>query len=206
MSRRGIDVSYANGRIDWRRAKDDGVHFAMIRAGFGNGHVDSEFHRNIRECNRYRVPAGAYWFSYAYTKEMARQEARYCIRELRRHRVDYPVAFDFEEDSIAYAREQGVDVTRDFVTELTKEFCDEIRRARYHAMYYSNLSDLEEFYDREKLKDYEFWLAKYSDILEVPDVDMWQHSSQGRIRGIDGYVDLDYSYKDYEKREVKGKA
>lgn len=46
--RKGIDVSYADGRIDWRRVKQDGIEFAMVRAGFGDGNIDHEFDRNAR--------------------------------------------------------------------------------------------------------------------------------------------------------------
>lgn len=99
--RKGIDVSYADGRIDWRRVREDRIEFAMVRAGSGDGNIDQEFERNARECNRERIPLGIYWFSYAYTKEMARREAEQCVEIIRRYRVEYPVAFDFEEVGVS---------------------------------------------------------------------------------------------------------
>ena len=170
--RKGIDVSYADGRIDWRRVREDRIEFAMVRAGFGDGNIDQEFERNARECNRERIPLGIYWFSYAYTREMARREAKQCVEIIRRYRVEYPVAFDF----------------------------DEIRRSGYRPMFYTNLSDLEDYFDIRRLREYELWLAKYQHVLGVDDVDMWQYSDSGRVRGIRGEVDMDYSFKDYEKR------
>lgn len=198
--RKGIDVSYTDGRIDWRRVREDRIEFAMVRAGFGDGNIDQEFERNARECNRERIPLGIYWFSYAYTREMARREAKQCVEIIRRYRVEYPVAFDFEEDSIDYAREQGVTITKDLATDFTREFCDEIRRAGYKPMFYTNLSDLEDYFDIRRLREYELWLAKYQHVLGVDDVDMWQYSDSGRVRGIRGEVDMNYSFKDYEKR------
>lgn len=198
--RKGIDVSYADGRIDWRRVRKDRIEFAMVRAGFGDGNIDQEFERNARECNRERIPLGIYWFSYAYTREMARREAKQCVEIIRRYRVEYPVAFDFEEDSIDYAREHGVTITKDLATDFTREFCDEIRRAGYKPMFYTNLSDLEDYFDIRRLREYELWLAKYQHVLGVDDVDMWQYSDSGRVRGIRGEVDMNYSFKDYEKR------
>lgn len=203
--RKGIDVSYADGRIDWRRVKHDGIEFVMARAGFGDGNIDQEFERNAKECNRERIPLGVYWFSYAYTKEMARREAKQCVEIIRRYRIEYPVAFDFEEDSIDYAREQGVEITKDLATDFTREFCDEIRKSGYKAMFYTNLSDLEDYFDIRRLREYELWLAKYQHTLGVEDVDMWQYSSTGRVRGIRGDVDMDYSFKDYEKRDPSEK-
>lgn len=198
--RKGIDVSYADGRIDWRRVREDRIEFAMVRAGFGDGNIDQEFERNARECNRERIPLGIYWFSYAYTREMARREAKQCVEIIRRYRVEYPVAFDFEEDSIDYAREHGVTITKDLATDFTREFCDEIRRSGYRPMFYTNLSDLEDYFDIRRLREYELWLAKYQHVLGVDDVAMWQYSDSGRVRGIRGEVDMDYSFKDYEKR------
>lgn len=203
--RKGIDVSYADGRIDWRKVKHDGIEFVMARAGFGDGNIDQEFERNARECNRERIPLGVYWFSYAYTKEMARREAKQCAEIIRRYRIEYPVAFDFEEDSIDYAREQGVEITKDLATDFTREFCDEIRKSGYKPMFYTNLSDLEDYFDIRRLREYELWLAKYQHTLGVEDVDMWQYSSTGRVRGIRGDVDMDYSFKDYEKRDPSEK-
>ena len=32
---RGIDVSIWNGRIDWKKVRDYGIEFAMIRSSYG---------------------------------------------------------------------------------------------------------------------------------------------------------------------------
>lgn len=161
-----MTVSYADGRIDWRRVREDRIEFAMVRAGFGDGNIDQEFERNARECNRERIPLGIYWFSYAYTREMARREAKQCVEIIRRYRVEYPVAFDFEEDSIDYAREHGVTITKDLATDFTREFCDEIRRSGYRPMFYTNLSDLEDYFDIRRLENMNFGWRNTSMFLE----------------------------------------
>ena len=73
-----IDVSAHQGEIDWEKVKGsvDGV---IIRAGYGKNNIDKYFRRNVSECNRLGIPCGAYWFSYAYTPEMAQAEADYLI-------------------------------------------------------------------------------------------------------------------------------
>ena len=47
---------------------------------------------------------GLYWFSYAYTPEMATREALHCITQARKYNITYPIAFDFEYDSVRYAQ------------------------------------------------------------------------------------------------------
>lgn len=34
---------------------------------------------------------GIYWFSYAYTEEMARKEANYCLNAIKNYDIDYPI-------------------------------------------------------------------------------------------------------------------
>ena len=89
MSIHGIDVSQHQGSIDWRKVKASGIQFAMLRAGYGASTVDGEFERNARGCMETGIPFGVYWFSYAYTPEMARREAEKCISVIREYKVQY---------------------------------------------------------------------------------------------------------------------
>ena len=98
MSIFGIDVSRFQGNIDWAEVKRAGVEFAMLRAGFGSGSIDVQFRRNAEGCCAEGIPFGVYWFSYAYTPDMARQEARQCLETIEDYRVEYPVCIDFEQD------------------------------------------------------------------------------------------------------------
>ncbi len=96
---KGIDVSEHNGVIDWEKAKASGVGFAMIRAGYGRT-VEKQFKRNISECNRVGLPCGVYWFSYALNAVGAANEAKACLKAIAPYKVDLPVAFDLEHDSV----------------------------------------------------------------------------------------------------------
>src|SRR5699024_12606341 len=70
--------------------------FRSLRAGYGQGNVDPKFGRNASECERLGIPFGIYWFSYAYTPEMAAKEALYALEAVRPYKMDYPLAFDYE--------------------------------------------------------------------------------------------------------------
>ena len=48
---KGIDVSYHNGTIDWRKVKQS-VDFAIIRAGYGRSKADKRFIYNITEARK----------------------------------------------------------------------------------------------------------------------------------------------------------
>ena len=100
---KGIDISAWQGKPDFEKVKASGVEFVIIRAGYGANNIDKQFVRNISECNRLGIPCGVYWFSYALTAEQAAQEARYCLAAVKPYRLEYPIFFDLEYDTITYA-------------------------------------------------------------------------------------------------------
>ena len=202
MYKKGIDVSKWQGAIDWQKVRDAGIEFAMLRAGFGQGNLDPCFARNADECTRLGIPFGAYWFSYAYTPEMARSEARFCAAALAKYKLSYPVAFDFEYDSVDYASEQGVSVTKTLASELARSFCGEIRAQGYYPMVYANPNYLSAYFDAEIPKEFDIWLAKWPRdpdpaVEPAESGGIWQYSSSGTVAGIAGRVDLNAAYKDY---------
>ena len=121
--KRGIDVSKWQGEIDWEKVKGAGVEFAMLRAGYGQGNADSMFARNAAGCEAAGLPYGVYWFSYAWSEESARAEAGSCLQLIRGRNIEYPVAFDFEGDSVEYAEKRGVAVTKELVSAMARAFC-----------------------------------------------------------------------------------
>jgi GH25 family lysozyme M1 (1,4-beta-N-acetylmuramidase) len=68
----------------------------------------------------------------------------------------------------------------------------------YYVCIYSNKHWFENFFTDEIFKKYDIWLAQWN---EKPTFQrtygMWQKSSKGNVPGIDGYVDLNESYKNY---------
>ena len=50
---KGIDVSHHQGTVDWKKAKEDGVEFAIIRCGFGMNQTkqdDAQWFNNVKGC------------------------------------------------------------------------------------------------------------------------------------------------------------
>src|SRR5262245_2796220 len=59
---KGIDVSYHQGQVDWRKARRDGVVFAFARVADGPEVLDTEFARNWAGMRDAGVVRGAYQF------------------------------------------------------------------------------------------------------------------------------------------------
>lgn len=203
--KKGIDVSEHNGLINWEQVQPH-LDFVMIRAGYGQGTIDKQFRRNIEACNRLGIPVGVYWFSYATDVAAAKREANFCLEAIKPYKVDYPVAFDFEYDSVSYARKKGITIRKVLSSEMAKAFCGAVESAGYHALNYSNRDYLANYFDATV--KYDVWLAEWPASVDLtkekPGCVMWQYSSKGNVPGISGYVDMDVCYKEYkEENEMR---
>ena len=200
MTLKGVDVSYHQGKINWKKVKNAGIQFAMLRAGYGKNNVDKQFHNNANGCRVNGIPFGVYWFSYAYTVEMARQEARYCVAAIDQYEIQYPVCYDLEYDSISYARKHGVTIGKTLATKMAVAFCEEVQRLGYKGMNYANLDYTRNMFGTVP---YDLWFARYNATPGRSDMAMWQYTSSGSVPGIAGKVDMNYCYKDYTGSTVK---
>lgn len=196
MMKKGIDVSTWQGNIDFNKLSD--VEFIMIRAGFGKNNIDDCAINNAIGAKKHNIPFGLYWFSYAYTVEMAKQEANYCCDFADKYGATYPIAYDWEEDSVEYAKKNGVNPTDSLVEQMTIAFLEQVKKRGYTPILYANWSDLSWCY-KNIYKKYDLWYS-------CPDVDkpavncaIWQYSWSKHYNGIYGDVDADYCYKDYNK-------
>ena len=200
---KGIDVSEHQGRINWEQVKDH-VDFVMLRAGYGRNNIDKQFIRNIEECNRLGIPVGIYWFSYAWNEEMARNEAKYVLEAIKGYRVDYPISYDLEYDTLNYASKNGVTIGKRLATDMINTFCSTIEQSGYKAMNYANPDFINnKFYNNEV--NYPLWLAWYGvseDRAKAYNPSMWQYSESGSMPGIGtNSVDMNYCYEDFLKKD-----
>lgn len=189
---KGIDVSFAQGRVDWDKLKGN-IDFAILRCGYGNNQAnqdDIQWARNVAECNRLGIPWGAYLYSYAESAADAGSEAAHVLRLLKGLKPTYPVYIDMEHDA-AYKN-------RALSTQICKIFCETVSAAGYTAGVYANKDWATNRLDMAQLSKWTFWLAQYnSTVTYTGKYDMWQYSSSGTLPGINGRVDLNYCYKDF---------
>ena len=189
----GIDVSEHNGTIQWAKVKPH-ISFAMIRGGYGKNTVDEKFKINALGCTNNKIPFGVYWFSYAINANDAVKEAKKCLSVIKSFTLSLPVAFDFEYDSIEYAKKRGVTIDGKLMCEIAKAFLDEIKNAGYDVLLYTN-PDLWSKGFKKLSGQYNIWCAHWG--AEKPGVfcDIWQDSCSGTIEGVSTKVDTDISYK-----------
>lgn len=195
-----IDVSEHQGSIDFNKVKAAGVKAVIIRAGYGSSTTDKYFYQNIKNAKAAGLTVGIYWFSYAANTKQAVNEAKRCMAVIKPFKIDLPVFFDWEYDSMRYTKVKS----RSKITDMTAAFCSTITSGGYRAGYYFNLHYLNSYYNPSKLTKYATWYAywgtnrpssavwTHADTMTTPtQYDMWQFTSRGKINGIKGYVDCD---------------
>ena len=197
--RYGVDVSEHQGAIDWAALAAEDIGFAILRAdyrGYGTeGRLveDAYFGDNIRGAAENGLDIGVYFFSQAPSVEEAEEEADFLIGLLRSYapeKLALPVFFDWEK--IGYDTARTDDVTDEMMTECTVAFCERVREAGYTAGVYTFRFPAYFSYDLSRISDYPLWIGAVGD---TPDFyyafDIWQYSTEGRLAGVDGNIDLD---------------
>ena len=192
--RQGIDVSRFQGNIDWSKVAADGIEFAIIRVGYrgtseGKLVEDERFKDNIEDALAAGLDVGVYVYSQAISETEAREEAQFVLDLIEPYDVTGPVVIDIEAADSAGAR--TADMSRDSYTRVAATFCALVEGAGYRPMIYGNLKTYALLLSPEELADYPIWYAYYSEPLYFPYAfDIWQYSSTGRVRGVDGDVDM----------------
>uniref|UniRef100_UPI0040561D29 GH25 family lysozyme n=1 Tax=Acetatifactor sp. TaxID=1872090 RepID=UPI0040561D29 len=194
----GIDVSKWQEEIDWDKVKEDGVQFAIIRAGY-RGSVtgalveDPYFRANMKGAEAAGIPVGVYFFTQAVNEVEAVEEASAVLELIAEYDLTYPIYID-TEGAGGNGRADGLDVeTRTLVCEA---FCRTITNAGYEAGVYASRNWLNHNLETARLEQYQIWLAEYRSIpLYQGYYQMWQYTSKGRVDGIEGNVDLNIWYE-----------
>lgn len=196
--RKGIDVSYYNGNIDWKKVKKSGIDFAFIRLGYrgysnASLNTDVKFKRNLKNAKKAGIDVGVYFFSQAINEKEAREEAAYILKVLGGKKLDMPIAYDSEE--IVGLNARANKISRKQNTKNAIAFCKRIEKTKYKAMIYTNLCREAYLFDMNKIDQYAIWYADYRKKPQTPyDFSIWQYTSHGKVAGIPGRVDLNIQF------------
>lgn len=198
---KGIDISEFNGIIDFKKVKESGINFVMIRATFGRKKEDKMIHKNVKGCIENEIPFGFYYYSYAIDEATAKEEVLFFLNTIRKYReyISYPLAIDME-DSDGYKKERNA-ISKENLTHICIVACDTIRENSFIPMIYANADYFKNYLDEEKLKDYPKWIAWWSQNANIDKAkySIWQYKSTGIVDGIGTKVDLNESFFDYHK-------
>jgi lysozyme len=193
----GIDVSWHQGAIDWRRVAAAGKRFAFVRASAGTLTADTNYAANVAGARAAGLVVGSYHYANPDLKpDDAAHEAAWFLHNATVPSGDLVPVLDLEISN-------GLDpdsLTRWARTWLTQVTAATGVRPIIYTMpnfWSSYMGDTSWFADN----GYQvLWIAHWTarDQPLVPSSSwsgngwaFWQYSSTGSVPGIDGAVDLD---------------
>lgn len=187
----GIDVSRWQQDIDFKKVKEAGCEFVIIRFGINSDidkdiSVDTYYKQNIKSAKDAGLKVGIYVYTSAINEKTALEHAKWVIKNLDNEKLDFPIAFDWENwDKF---RSYGInmhDLTNSYLV-----FEKELNKKGYSTMLYSSAYYLKNIWMYND--DYDVWLAHYTDKTDYEGkYIMWQMTNIGKIDGINGDVDID---------------
>lgn len=202
-SRKGIDVSEYQGKIDWEQVKGADVDFAIIRAGY-RGYVsgklveDTEYINNVEGALENDIEVGIYFFSQAITNEEIEEEVDTLLEPIieGEYKITGPIVIDIEK--VDGNNSRGNALTQEERTALTLHFCDYVRSKGYEPMIYGNTYSLFDMLNIDEIHEEKIWYAFYDTYLYYPyRLEIWQYSAKQSIPGIKGDVDIDIMFNCY---------
>lgn len=188
----GIDVSKWQGNIDFEKVKKAGCEFVIIKAGGsyidGTLYTDPNFEENIENALKNNLKVGVYFNSDGNSIEMAKKEIEYTLELIKDYNIELGIAYDWEN----FTNFNTFNISLHTLNEMANIFLEEAKKNNYKPILYSSKYYLENIWN----KNYPIWVAQYADKNTYEgEYIMWQQCSDGRIDGINAYVDIDIMYE-----------
>lgn len=195
-----VDVSHWQGKIDWPKTK---VDVAIIKATQGTTFLDSQFLRNKQECRNNGILLGYYHFA---DGGDAIKEADWFVKNVGDTKTGELLVLDFEINILAAGN-------------WCRKFLDRVKeKTGVKPLLYTNEARVKSIDWKEVVAgNYGLWVARYylNTGYKPPFISptsgqwpfwaIWQYTSRGRVDGIVGNVDLNYTKMDLETLKRYGK-
>ena len=108
----GIDVSKYNHPIDWKKVKNSGVEFVIIRVGYrGYGSAgtlveDPKFKTYLDGATKAGLKVGVYFYTQAITTAEAKAEAKFVLDRIKGYSTSGPSLFTYKGKTISQIAEE----------------------------------------------------------------------------------------------------
>lgn len=200
---RYIDVSRYQGTIDWAQVAAAGYKGAMLKTVSTNPkmskrvdglYIDPTFERNYHGARAAGLDVGVYYYTYATSEAMADAELALVREAVRGKELTMPVCVDVEENKIK--KLSTLDLTNVVAYALEK-----VEAMGFYAQLYTYTGYSYELDMKRLAGRWDVWLSDTTG--HTPAVgyhyNAHQHTSEGRVPGISGNVDLNVTELNYPR-------
>ena len=155
--RLGVDISSHNGNVDFKKLKENGIDFVILRIGYGTN-KDKTFDSNYTNAIKHGLHVGAYLYSYACNVKQAKEEGDFVLDCIKNKKFDYPIFLDME-DVDGYKAKRKVTVKT--IQDITKKFCETVEKQNKYVGVYASESWFNHQLKPFNNDRYDRWLANW---------------------------------------------
>lgn len=166
----GIDVSRWQGNFNFAKAKQEGITFAILKAGGGDAglYKDGKFERNYAACVELGIPVGAYFFGQAMDLPTAQKEADYFCSLIAGKKLDMGVWYDVEAKMLNAGG----------LVDIVNGFLGRLKERGYECGAYSSESV---FKGKLKAVTAPRWIARWTKTKPSIDFKIWQFGGETNL-------------------------
>lgn len=196
----GVDVSHYQLDIDWKKVKESGKRFAIMKAQYEAKYEakihrkDEYFEANYKGCADNGIMRGVYIFIGTQSIKDPVLDAQSLLKHLNGRVLEYGIWLDMEAASLRACGKKEI-------TRIANVYANIFERAGYYVGIYSNLDWTKNVLDMKALERFDFWMARYpkndTGVIKErlnPGGVAWQYSSKGIVPGIKKRCDLDVDF------------
>ena len=170
MNEWGIDVSRWQGNFNFTKAKQEGIKFAILKAGGGDAglYKDGKFERNYTECEKLSIPVGVYFFGKAMDVPTAEKEANYFLSLIRGKKYPMGVWYDVEAKMLNAGN----------LLSVVNTFITTVERGGFKCGVYASEST---FKGKLKALTCDKWVARWSKTKPTISCLIWQFGGETNL-------------------------
>lgn len=189
LQRSGVNVSRSGKVTDWRKVKDSGIDFALIRCGYRGAEggmliKDSGFEENLAAVQNVGMEPYVYFYSQAVTQEEAAEEAGFLVSMAKDYGITTPLMIVSGYTKDFKGRADGLSL--EDRTACVEAFCKAVKNAGYMPMLGADEDWMKNCLDMKgELRDLRICLTQYGSGC-AGGCDIWSYTGNGAVDGING--------------------
>lgn len=209
----GIDLSKHNGNVDFKKVKQQGVKFVILRCGYASLssrsklYKDEKFEEYYKGAKAVGLEIGVYFYSRANSNSLGLAEAKFILSTIKGKEITYPVWLDVEDKNTLGT------VTRETLTQSIITCLNHIQSQGYYTGIYTGQYILKDYLVENKLTKYDKWIAQWGKTCTYKgQYNMWQFGGEtnllkpAKVQGVSSKCcDQNYALIDYAK-VIRGKG
>ena len=205
MKKFGVDLSKWNGKVDFKKLKEIGVEFVILRCGYASTSnrnkyaKDPKFEEYYAAAKAVGLGVGTYFFSMLNGPVTGKQEAEYIHNLIKDKQFEYPIWLDVEN-----TKNLGTN-SKEGITHGVETCLEYLKERGYYVGIYTGKYLIRDYMIQSRIDKYDLWIAQWSKKCDYNgNLCMWQFGGETnqlrnvKIEGVSSAsTDQNYCYKDY---------